>query len=212
MTAQPNRLVIDLLSDTTFGRGEGTAGAVDVEVEHDAFGLPLLGGKALRGLLRDSWLSMQEHFPDLQAAGRRVLGPHGDLEETAILRIGDAVMEEQARGFFVAAVEREHRPLAPEMILAALTEIRSQTSEERTTGAPARTTLRSTRVVVRGLRLEAPLSWLSTPGAEDTRCLALAALATRHAGLARNRGRGHLRITLDGDTDWTRALARGTPC
>lgn len=209
MIAHPECLVIELLSDTTFGRGEGTPGAVDVEVEHDAYGLPMVGGKALRGLLRDSWLSMQEHFPDLQAAGCRVLGPHGDLEETAILRIGDATIEESARAFFVSATERQHHPLAPETILAALTEIRAQTSEERTSGAPARTTLRSTRVVLRGLKLVAPLSWLSVPDSQDTQCLALAALATRHGGLARNRGRGHLRITIDGDLEGTRSLARG---
>lgn len=211
MTVRPECIVIELLSDTTFGRGEGTPGEVDVEVEHDAHGLPMLGGKALRGLLRDSWLSMQERFPELQAAGRRVLGPHGDLAETAILRIGDAMLEESARAFFISATERQHQPIAPETILAALTEIRTQTSEERASGAPTRTTLRATRVVVRGLKLAAPLSWLSTPGPDDARCLALIALATRHGGLARNRGRGHLRITVDGDLKRTRALARGAP-
>lgn len=209
MIARPERLRIELLSDTTFGRGQGTPGAVDVEVEHDDHGLPMLGGKALRGLLRDSWLSMQEHFPDLQQAARRVLGPHADMEETAVLRIGDAMLEESARAFFVAAVERSHHPLAPETVLAALTEIRRQTAEERATGAPARTTLRSSRVAMRGLQLEARLSWLAEPGPDDGRCLALAVLATRHGGLARNRGRGHLRITIDGDLDRTRALARG---
>jgi len=209
MTIRPERIMIELLSDTTFGRGEGTAGAVDVEVEHDACGLPMLGGKALRGLLRDSWLSMQECFPELRVAGRRVLGPHGDLEETAILRVGDATIEESARAFFISATERQHHPLAPETILAALTEIRSQTSEERTTGAPARTTLRSARVALCGLKLVAPLSWLEAPDPGDARCLAMAALATRHGGLARNRGRGHLRITIDGDLERTRALARG---
>lgn len=207
----PGHISIELLSDTTFGRGEGMPGAFDVEVEHDAYGLPMLGGKALRGLLRDSWLSMQDHFPELRDAARRVLGPHGDLVETSILRIGDAVIEKAARTFFVAAVEREHNPIAPMMILSALTEVRSQTSEERATGAPAQTTLRSSRVAVRGLKLEAPLSWLEPPGAADVQCLALAALATRHGGLARNRGRGHLRLTVDGNLERTRALARGTP-
>jgi hypothetical protein len=208
MTTPPTSIVIELLSDTTFGRGEGTPGVVDVEIEHDTYGLPMLGGKSLRGFLRDSWLSMQEHFPELLDAGRRVLGPHGDLEETAILRIGDATVEDSARAFFVAAVEREHHPLPATSILAALTEIRLQTSEERSTGAPARTTLRSTRVALRGLKLAAPLSWLAEPSAQDCQCLALAALATRHGGLGRNRGRGHLRVTIDGDLNRTRALAR----
>jgi hypothetical protein len=206
----PERIVIELLSDSTFGRGEGTPGVVDVEVEHDPYGLPMLGGKALRGLLRDSWLTMQAHFPELAEAGCRVLGPHADLDETAILRIGDATIEEPSRGFFIAAVKRGPHPLFPEAILAALTEIRSQTSEERSTGAPAKGTLRSVRVLLRGLQLEATLVWHDEPTAQDLQCLALACLATRHAGLGRNRGRGHIRVTLDGDLNSTRRLA-GAP-
>jgi hypothetical protein len=205
----PESLVVELLSDTTFGRGDGLPGVVDVEIQHDPFGLPMLAGKSLRALLRDSWLSMQTCFPDLLEAGRRVLGPHGDVHESSILRVGDALIEPEARAFFVWAAEREQHPLAPHVILAALTEVRSQTAEERATGAPARTTLRSARVAIRGLRLVAPLAWLGEPNPADLRCLALASLATRHGGLGRNRGRGHLRITLDGDVQRTRALARG---
>jgi len=204
----PQALTIDLLSDTTFGRGEGTAGEVDVEIEHDAYGLPFLGGKALRGLLRDSWLSMHDHFPDLWDAGHRVFGPHADLDEVAILRFGDAAIEDSARRYFISAVERKLHPLTPDMVLRSLTEVRSQTSEDRATGAPARTTLRRTRVAVRGLRLVAPLGWLAAPGRRELRCLALAVLATRHAGLARNRGRGFLRMALDGNTPETQRLAR----
>jgi len=207
MKNPPERIVIALLSDATFGRGEGAPGVVDVEVEHDAYGLPMLNGKALRGLLRDSWLTMQVHFPELAEAGRRVLGPHADVGETAILRIGDATIEEASRAFFIAAVQRNLYPLSREAILAALTDIRSQTSEERTSGAPAKGTLRSVRVILRGLQLEAPLVWLDEPTAEDLRCLALACLATRHAGLGRNRGRGHIRVTLDGNVERTRRLA-----
>lgn len=209
MTIRPTRIAIELLSDTTFGRGEGTPGVVDVEIEHDDYGLPMLGGKALRGLLRESWLTMQDHFPELGDAARRVLGPHGDVDETAILRIGDAMIEQSARAFFIAAVTREHHPLPAAAVLGALTEVRMQTSEERETGAPARETLRAMRVALRGLQLEAPLSWLAEPSSRDCQCLALAILATRHGGLARNRGRGHLRLTLDGDLERTRALARG---
>jgi len=208
MSDQPEVLTIDLLSDTTFARGEGTAGVVDIEVEHDEFGLPFLGAKALHGLLRDTWLTMKVYFPHLHGAAQRVLGPIADVEETAILRIGDALIEESARRYFVAATQREHNPLAPEVILSALTDIRSQTSEDRHTGAPARTTLRSVRIIVRGLRLVAPLSWLDKPNTDDLQCLALAALGTRHAGLSRNRGRGHIRITLDGDLEKTHQLAR----
>lgn len=47
------KLKIRLLSDTTFGRGDGVAGIIDQEVEHDSYGLPYLRGRTLKGLLRE---------------------------------------------------------------------------------------------------------------------------------------------------------------
>jgi hypothetical protein len=208
VSCKPAELTIDLLSDTTFGRGERTAGIVDEEVEHDEFGLPFVGGKAVRGLLRNTWLSMQGHFPELHASARRVFGPIADADNTAILGIGDALIEEPARSYFVAAVRREVSPLSARDILSAFTDIRSQTSESRLTGAPARTTLRSTRVILRGLTLVTALTWLDDPWDSDLQCLALAAVGTRHAGLSRNRGRGHVRVAFDGDIEKTRGCAR----
>jgi len=40
-------LTLQLKSDATFGRGEGVAGWVDVEVQHDPYGLPFLGEHSL---------------------------------------------------------------------------------------------------------------------------------------------------------------------
>lgn len=200
---------IELLSDAAFSRGEGAAGVVDIEVEHDDLGLPFLGGKTIRGLLRDSWLSMCGCFQELGGAGERVFGPEADVEERSILRIGDAVVDEETRRWIEAAEKRQNNPLTPVEVLEALTDVRRQTSEERRTGAPAETTLRSVRVVIRGLKLRAPLHWFQKPTEADVRVLALAALATRHAGLARSRGRGHIRMSLDGDIKKTSQSAEG---
>jgi hypothetical protein len=125
---------------------------VHVEVEHDAYGLLMVGGKILRGLLRDSWHTMQARLSELAEAGCGVLDQHADLDESTIL--------------------------------AALTDTRSQPPEERHTGAPAKDTLRSVRVILRGLQLKAPLVWLQQLAARDLQRLALAWLATRHAGVA----------------------------
>jgi hypothetical protein len=51
-------LRFELLSDTTFGRGDGVAGWVDQEVEHDADGLPFLHGRTLKGLLREEGVNI----------------------------------------------------------------------------------------------------------------------------------------------------------
>ncbi|MGH8899548.1 MAG: RAMP superfamily CRISPR-associated protein [Egibacteraceae bacterium] len=208
MTA-PRTITVDLLSDAAFARGEPTAGEVDVEVEHDKFGLPFLGGKTLHGLLRDTWLSMAHCFGDgLNGAAVRVLGAGGDLAETAILRVGDATVPDDVSAWVAQAVTRRVDPIRPADVLGALTDVRYQTAENRETGAPARATLRATRVVLRDLRLHAPLRWLEEPTGQDLRCLALCALGTRHAGLSRNRGLGHVQLMLDGDVEATRSHAK----
>jgi len=206
MTA-PTTLTIRLLSDATFARGTARAGEVDIEIDHDEYGLPRIGGKRIRSLLRDAWLSMSTCFGELDGAARRVFGPPGDVDEQSILRIGNAEMENGVRELIRHAVEREDHPIDALEILHTLTAVRTQTSEARETGAPERTSLRSIRVAQRGLVFLSPLQWLKDPHAGDLRCLALAALGTRHAGLGRNRGRGHIEALLDGNRMATLQLA-----
>jgi hypothetical protein len=153
---------------------------------------------------------MQGCFLELAEASERVFGLKADMKKGSILWIGNAIVAEDDTRIWVEAAERRgSHPLSWQAILEALTDIRQQTSEERKTGAPAKTTLRSIRVAIRGLRLQAPLFWTAAPGSDDLRCLSLALLATRHAGLSRNRGRGHILLSLNGDLEKTRQLARG---
>jgi hypothetical protein len=203
-------LTIELLSDATFGRGEGTAGEVDVEVEHDELGVPFVGGKTVHGLLRDAWLSMARAFPRMNSAALRVLGQSQELSESSIIRVGNATVDETTRQWIRAACTRARSDerLHPREVLRAFTEVRRQTAQDRVTGAPATTTLRAARVVVRGVTFWSPLTWLATPDDDALRCLALCALGVRHAGLSRNRGRGHVRTLLNGDEDLTKRLAR----
>lgn len=201
MTAwTPSHLRIELLSDTTFSRGEGTAGVVDVEVEHDDFGIPFVGGRTIRGLLRDSWLSMCGCFPELADAAEHVLGRSQSFDESCKLRVGDGLVSKPIREAVQAASMRDSHPLSSNSVLEGFTAVRFQTAEDRATGAPETATLRSSRVVLRSFAFEAPLTWLHghKPSVADTRVLALCALATRHGGLARNRGRGHMRMSIDG--------------
>lgn len=208
----PRTLLIELLSDTTFGRGEGTAGVVDVEVEHDAYGMPYIGGKSIRGLLRDSWLSMEAHFAELREAAARVLGHSQAFDDVCRLRVSDAALPRDLRDVVRQAVERTESPISPSAMLEAFTTVRHQTAEDRATGAPDTTTLRSSRVVLRGFVFESKLAWLDgyAPTTADCQVLALCALSCRHGGLLRNRGRGHLRVTLDGDLDRTRRYLEAT--
>jgi hypothetical protein len=66
-------------------------------------------------------------------------------------------------------------------------------------GAPDHATLRSMRVLLPGVTLEAAISFDREPTPDELQLLAAAVLDLRHAGTGRNRGRGWLKAELDDD-------------
>ncbi len=89
------QLRLTLLSDATFGRGDGVAGLVDAEVQHDDVGLPFLGGRTLKGLLgaecADIVYALERGRPDQaerwRTAEKRLFGRSGAaLEGQSILQ------------------------------------------------------------------------------------------------------------------------------
>ena len=74
-------LEIKLLSDTSFGRGDGVSAVVDLEVQHDEVGLPVISGRAIKGLLVNECseillLLTQEKWIN---AARRLFGERGEV-------------------------------------------------------------------------------------------------------------------------------------
>lgn len=201
------QLHLTLMSDATFGRGDGVAGLVDQEVEHDAVtGLPFLRGRTLRGLLVEECAniiavlpkSAQEKF---DKAAERLFGVPGSGSGTeGNLIVGAAELPEKVRQAVTAAVEA--RQIHPTAVLDSLTDIRRQTAVAEN-GAPDEGSLRSMRVILRQTQFVANLHF--TPGDqqdEDEAALALLAasvMALRRAGTGRNRGRGRLQAYLQSE-------------
>jgi len=193
---KPQEIVIKLLSDSTIGTNYRTSGRVDIEIDYTDEGLPIIRGKIIHGLLRDSWLSMAKYFKELQRAAERILGPEGGLMERAILRIGDATLNEDVIKWAHYAVNRRENPLHPMLILESLTDVRTQTSIDQRTGSAKEGSLRSSRVILRETEFYAPLQWYENPTEDDLCCLLMCVWTTRHAGLGRNRGRGFIQMNL----------------
>jgi CRISPR-associated protein Csx10 len=118
------------------------------------------------------------------------------------LRIGDALLAAAIRERVAWALQRGDNPMSPDTVRAAFFDSRVQTKIDRVTGAPETDTLRSTRVVPRGTKLHAPLTAL---GDVDRPFLDLLLSLTRHVGLHRNRGMGHVRMSAA----WDAPRARG---
>jgi len=204
MTIQRLQLRITLQSEATFGRGDGVAGLVDEEIEHDdRFGLPYLRGRTLKGLLVEEcanilYALMRQGNPALEAceqAARALFGsPGSTLANDGLLRVGHAQLPAVLR----RAVQEDVRGgrLNPAQVLESLTAIRRQTAVDEG-GAPKRESLRSMRVLLRELTLIADLTFANGAtfdlDSTELALLAACALGLRRAGTGRNRGRGRLK-------------------
>jgi hypothetical protein len=194
-------LELELLSDTTPGRGEGVAGLVDAEIQHDDLGLPVISGRSLKGLLVNECAAIlraldQTQADVWQAAARDLFGERGETDDfTAGVSLGTATLAPD----LIAQLRSEKDRPSAEKLLSSLTAIRRQTSVDAASGAPRDNTLRATRVIVRGLTFYAPLRFDREPTDAQRALLAACVLALRRLGAGRNRGKGHVRAGL---TDW----------
>ena len=198
---------IELLSDTTFGRGDGVAGLIDQEVEHDRYGLPYLRGRTLKGLLSEecdnliACLSEEAHQQYWSRVACQLFGRAGSsLDTIANAHFGDAHLPDDLRAAIAYQVRNEQFTRAE--ILESLTTIRRQTAIDPQTGVPDKGSLRSLRVALRKLKFTATL--LIGNDTFDTditiddflTLLIVGASALRYVGSGRNRGRGHVRCYL----------------
>ena len=199
------RLKIKLLSDTTFGRGDGVAGLIDQEVEHDPFGFPYLRGRTLKGLLSeegDNLIAMlTNHRPSWERVACDLFGTLGSTIGTmGAVHVGDACLPEDLRQAIAFQIN-DQKNLTKTEVLDSLTTIRRQTSIDPQLGTPDEGSLRSFRVVLRDRCFTADLIFEKMPSDEMLSLIAVGSLALRRLGSGRNRGRGHVQCTLHDDAN-----------
>lgn len=197
-------LKFTLLSDATFGRGDGVAGVVDEEVQHDEHGLPFLNGRTLKGLLAAECAEILFALERIQpnqmarwnAAAQGLFGNHGSRADAiARLRVGDAQLPEDLRAALAEDFRRD-KNLTRLDVLESLTAIRRQTAMDPETGAPLENTLRASRVILRGTPFWARLDFATSATDDELALLAACVKAFCRAGTSRTRGRGRLQAVL----------------
>ncbi|MCA9961450.1 MAG: hypothetical protein KC443_20570 [Anaerolineales bacterium] len=196
---------LTLKSDTTFSRGDGVAGLLDREVEHDQFGLPYLHGRTLKGLLGEEADNLLEAAQainpqrDLSAwleARNSVFGTHGSRQATAAkLHFSHAQLPKDVRKTVRLTLKADDNFLTPDDVLSSLTAVRRQTAVNGD-GIPHDGSLRSMRVILRETQFYAQLNSPEDLTEKEEAILAAAVLALRRAGTGRNRGRGYLQADL----------------
>jgi hypothetical protein len=204
-------LEMTLKSDTTFGRGDGVAGLIDAEVEHDEAGLPYLRGRALKGLLTEECANLLFSFQQQQVeetelkkwrdAADFLFGkPGSSLDDDAKMFVGDCKLPDDLHDAIAAAIDDKTNGITVEEVLNSLTTIRRQTAMTEK-GAPKENSLRSMRVVIRENTFNSDISFSETPNEIALTLLNFCAKSLRRVGLGRNRGRGKVvvRFLEDGN-------------
>lgn len=203
-------LQIKLLSDTTFGSGDGVAGSIDEEIEHDEFGLPFLRGRALKGLIAEECANVLftlekqnlANLTDLQNVADKLFGTSGsEVENDAEMNVGNACLPKELRQAVEYAVFRQQFTAGE--VIKSLTTIRRQTAMTEK-GAPKKGALRSMRAILRKTVLTAEVEFNYAADDKMLSLLAVSAISLQRAGLGRNRGRGKLEVKLlENSTDKT---------
>jgi len=194
-------LTITLQSDATFGRGDGVAGLINADVQHDENGLPYMGGKTVKGLLgatcSDILFALNESnsLEEWETAAQRLFGGSGSRQEdSGILHVGDAKFPDDLR--VAIADEIQQNAITREEVLDSLTGLRRQTAMSAETGAPRLNSLRTIRTILRETVFTAQLDFMSPPQDNDLPLLAACAKGLKRAGSNRNRGLGRIVVEL----------------
>jgi len=198
-------LELRLVSDATLGRGDGIAGEVDAEVQHDQYGFPYLGGRTLKGLLVQECADILAAISDQerqrwQDAAAYLFGRAGSTTaDSGHLIVGDAMLPEGLRQWVRQDIE--DRKLGRQDVLESLTAIRWQTAIDSETGVPKAHSLRSMRVVLRETLFRADIFFDESPvddmlQSDARKLLAACAASLRRIGTGRNRGRGLVKTKL----------------
>lgn len=207
------KLRIQLRSDAAFGRGDGIAGLVNSEIEHDAqTGFPFIKGRTLKGLLVESCADIlyalasnkNTALETLMVSASRLFGqPGATYAESGHLHIGKAQLPADLRQYLQAYnVDREAKGrsgYSKEQVMQAFTTIRHQTAVDSKKGTPLKTSLRATRVILRETIFYAPLHEMRTLENTDYALLAACAKGVKRGGQNRTRGLGWLDVTLTDD-------------
>ncbi len=193
-----------LVSDTTFSRGDGVAGLLDREVEHDQHGLPYLHGRTLKGLLGEEADNLLDNLEAmgmtiigsaLEEARNNLFGTGGSLTDaSADVHFGHAQLPEALRKTVAESMKDPDRRLTQQDVLASLTAVRRQTAVNGD-GLPHEGSLRAMRVILRKTVFSSELYGRDLKK-EELALLAASVLALRRAGTGRNRGRGQLKADL----------------
>ena len=218
-------LKIKLLSDTIFSGGESIVSISDIDELYDDYKIPYYKGKSIKGNIREAAeliIENQSKFDQEKAKqneeivkalfGKKFLKSeeseedeknkedkekkelYRDDQNQGILRFENASLEDDLKQNLKYLVDK--KIITKDEIISSLTDIRYATKIDREYGTAKKGSLRSMRVLNKGITFSANI-YSERDLTEDELALLLCAVkATRHVGTLRSRGKGQVECTL----------------
>ena len=178
------KLYIKLLSDLCTYSGESYNSMVDTDVVYDKYGIPYIPAKRIKGCIREAALELLEFGLISKDTYEKLFGKEGDQQSG--FSMSNAYLKEHTALVAVAEHFKENGLAAPQNVLEQYTDLRTQTAVDLETSVADKSSLRTKRVIRRGLEFEAECNPDKNADAELQESLKLAVSLVKHMGVSRS--------------------------
>lgn len=194
---------INLLTDAIFGSGYSVAGFLDSDVMYDEYGFPYINGKTLKGKIGEmatAFVNMIKSVPEFSDYGEvfqqkrdKLFGVANEYEHNK-LKFSDCEISKNIRDYFKFHMQSSN--ITPAEILEALTHVETATSIDYKRGAAKKNSLRSFRVINRGITLYSVVTSPVKLDDDERIILASSCSLLRHLGSYETKGKGYADVSL----------------
>ena len=187
------KITIKLLSDLCTCSGETYNSVVDMDVVYDENGIPYIPAKRIKGCIREAALEMKEMGFISEAQYESVFGKEGNTKSKLIL--SSAYIQDYEN--IVESLKYFHKNelVSQQNVLEQYTSTRTQTAVDLETGVADENSLRTIRVVNKGLVFEAECELKMNEA--DRKVVEQAVSLVKHMGVSRTRGLGLVEMKLE---------------
>ncbi len=197
------RIKIELKSDTLIGSGEGFGALIDSDIVFDELGIPYIPGKRIKGILRESYEEiiglLIKNVSSSFSPPDDLFGKVGSGKETALVISNLYVKEyEDIRRHLQKLMVQHPEIFNFESVIEAYTSLRQQTAIDSDLGIAREHSLRTIRVLNRGICFFGKIIDSEDILKKDhnKEILALACMNIKRIGTQRTRGFGEVKWTF----------------
>ncbi len=186
------KITIKLLSDLCTSSGETYNSLVDTDVVYDTYGLPYIPAKRIKGCIREAAIEMKDMGLIKAEDFSALFGKEG--HSSSGFTLSNAYLQDYSDAKAALTAYQQADFVSQQAVLDIYTSMRTQTAVNLETGVAEENSLRTARVVNKGLVFEA---YCNIKNQSLTDRLKEAVSLVKHMGISRSRGLGLVEMRLE---------------